>query len=115
MPAPRPADGDAHPLGDLSRLARRALDDERELLAADAEDLVLGADDSQEDTAHLAQDVVPDDVSLLVVAPLNPSRSKRTSETGPSVGRVWVGSLSRCSSKARLLARPVSASRRASK
>ena len=82
MPAPRLGEAEAHALRDLTRLARGALHDERELLAADAEDLVLRADDSHEDTAHLAQDVVPDDMTLLVVDLLEPVEVEEDERNG---------------------------------
>ena len=43
----------------------RARDDERELLAADPEDLLVGADDPHQDAAHGAQDLVPGEMPLL--------------------------------------------------
>ena len=83
VPAPRLREAEAHALSDLTRLARGALDDERELLAADAEDLVLGADDSHEDAADFAQDVVPDDMPLLVVDLLEPVEIEEDERHGP--------------------------------
>jgi hypothetical protein len=70
VPAPLLPDRHPKPLGDLGGQARRPLDHECELVAPDPEDLVLGANDTQEDAAHLAEDLVADDVAVLVVDPL---------------------------------------------
>ena len=89
MTAARLRQAEAHPLGDLACLARGPLDDERELLAADAEDLVLRADDSHEDAADLAQDFVAHDVALLVVDLLEPVEVEEDERDGPvPLGRV---------------------------
>ena len=86
MPAPLPADGDPEPVGNLGGKARRPVDHERELVAADAEDLVLGTDHPQEDTAHLPQDLVADGVSLLVIRALEPVEIEEDERDG-AVGR----------------------------
>ena len=64
MTAPLLADGHPQAVGNARRPARRAFDHERELVAADAEDLVLRADDAQEDAPDLAQDLVAGDMPV---------------------------------------------------
>src|SRR4029453_14098527 len=48
-----------HTFGDLGGSRRGPLDDERELLATDAEDLVLRANDAHENAADRTQHLVP--------------------------------------------------------
>ena len=59
-----------------SAAGRGPFDDERELVAPDAEHLVLRANDAQEDAPDLAQDLVADDVPSRRSRALKPSRSK---------------------------------------
>ena len=56
-----------HPIGHLGSRRGRPFDDERELLAPDAEDLVLGANDAHENAADRAQHLVAREVPFAIV------------------------------------------------